>query len=270
MAFGWDVFTSTATSRSSRHERAFAWWPPWVRQEVVVIEISFRASLAISLMAVGPTLGERILEALRASDEPLDDDTLAFMLGASRRQTINQVCRRLEDRGLTTRRVGSAGKIVNDLAKPASSTVGPPPQIPISSATVQNTSGETGLLTEDSVKAAVKTYLEAAGWEVTVAWGRERGFDIEAHRGTEHLDVEAKGEASNPPQQVNYFLGALGELVQRLRDPSARYGLALPDHPQYRRLVERLPPLAWERLNLIVMLVDRHDKKTITILTGAR
>lgn len=80
-------------------------------------------------------------------------------------------------------------------------------------------SGGTGLLTEDSVKAAAKTHLETAGWTVTVAWGRERGIDIEAHRGAERLYLEAKGEAANPPQQVNYFLAALGELVQRLPVP---------------------------------------------------
>jgi biotin operon repressor len=220
-------------------------------------------------MTVGPTWEERILEVLSASSEPLDDDTLASMLGASRRQTINQVCRRLEAQGMTTRRAGTAGKIVNTLALTASSTA-PRPQTPLPSVPVQQTSRETKLLTEDSIKAAVKNHLETAGWNVTVAWGRERGVDIEAHRGTEHLYLEAKGEASNPPQQVNYFLSALGELVQRLRDPSARYGLALPDHPQYRRLVERLSHLAWERLNLIVMLVDRQDEKTITILRNAR
>jgi len=33
--------------------------------------------------------------------------------------------------------------------------------------------------------------------------------------------LEAKGSAMNPPQQVNYFLGALGELLQRMSDPEA-------------------------------------------------
>jgi hypothetical protein len=103
----------------------------------------------------------------------------------------------------------------------------------------------------------------SARWSVTVAWGRDRGIDVEAHRGTEDLYLEAKGEAANSPQQVNYFLGALGELVQRLRDPTAGYGLGLPDNPQYRRLVERLPELARQRLNLTVLFVDRQDRKTV-------
>jgi hypothetical protein len=49
---------------------------------------------------------------------------------------------------------------------------------------------------------------------------------------------------------VNYFIGALGELLQRMSDPAAAYGLALPDNLQYRGLLRRLPELIWERLRL--------------------
>ena len=69
--------------------------------------------------------------------------------------------------------------------------------------------------------------------------------------------VEAKGAAVNPPQQVNYFLGALREFIQRLTVANATYGLALPDNRQYRGLVRRLTGLARERLNLAVFFADR-------------
>lgn len=36
------------------------------------------------------------------------------------------------------------------------------------------------------------------------------------------------------PQRVNYLLGALGELVQRMDDSASTYGLAFPDNRQYR------------------------------------
>ena len=117
----------------------------------------------------------------------------------------------------------------------------------------------TGLLKEDEVKAAVRDYLTAHGYEVVVAWGHERGIDIEARRTGEFL-IEAKGEVSSQQQQANYFLGALGELVQRLDDPDTPYGLALPDNRRYRGLVDRLPPLARERLNLVVFFVRRSDE----------
>jgi hypothetical protein len=48
------------------------------------------------------------------------------------------------------------------------------------------------LLTEDEVKQGVKECLEAAGFRVTVAWGRERGIDIAAVSGAEALPLEAK------------------------------------------------------------------------------
>ena len=41
-------------------------------------------------------------------------------------------------------------------------------------------------------------------------------------------------------------------------DPTAQYGLALPDNRQYRGLVQRLPALVWTRLNLITFLVRRQ------------
>jgi len=40
---------------------------------------------------------------------------------------------------------------------------------------------------------------------------------------------------------VNYFLGALGELIQRMTDVTATYGLALTNNKQYRGLVQHLP-----------------------------
>jgi hypothetical protein len=61
------------------------------------------------------TVAVRVLEELRRSQFALDDDELARRLGVSPRQTINQVCRRLQRVGRLHRYVGSSGKIVNDL-----------------------------------------------------------------------------------------------------------------------------------------------------------
>jgi hypothetical protein len=125
---------------------------------------------------------------------------------------------------------------------------------------------KTGPLTEDQVKQAVETHLEAQGWTVTVAWGRERGIDIDAIKRRERLVVEAKGEvAKGGAQQVNYFLGALGELMQRMDDPNARYGLALPGNQQYRGLMERLPVYGKERLGLMVFWVTRDAGGRLTV-----
>lgn len=194
------------------------------------------------------TIGERILEAIRHT--PLDDDQLARRLGVSPRQSINQTARRLEAQGKLHRYLGPDGKIVNAPATGAPAPPPPPPPQPAGK----------GLLTEDEVKSAVKNRLEAEGFTVHVAWGRERGVDLEArHLDGRHWLIEAKGEAAAGPQQVTYFLGALAELVQRMADPEASYALALPDNRQYRGLVERLPGLAKQRLELQVFWATRTD-----------
>jgi hypothetical protein len=190
------------------------------------------------------TIAERILAAV-ANQGPCNDDDLAARLGVAR-QAINQAARRLVDRGQLARDIGPGGKIINRLPhKPA-------PEPPQPRANAGN------LLSEDEVKEAVRAHLAADGWTVDVAWGRQRGIDIDARRDTERLIIEAKGEVALQPQQVNYFLGALGELLQRMDDPTARYGVALPDNRQYRGLVERLPALAKERLELVVYFVSRN------------
>ncbi|MGJ6960635.1 hypothetical protein ACSDR0_01915 [Streptosporangium sp. G11] len=61
------------------------------------------------------TLETRVLEELRHSSRPLDDDELARRLDVTPRQTINQVCRSLAQAGRLRRYTGPEGKIVNDL-----------------------------------------------------------------------------------------------------------------------------------------------------------
>jgi biotin operon repressor len=192
------------------------------------------------------TIAERILRALNEAGKPLDDDELAATLGV-RRQAINQECRRLASQSRLVRQVSVGNKIQNV-------TTGSPPAIRPEPA-IDVRPGD--VLKEDEVKAAVRDHLRAEGYDVTVAWGHERGIDIEARKPGDRILIEAKGEVARQPQQVNYFLGALGELVQRLADPNARYGLALPDNRQYRGLVERLPAFARRQLRLWVYFVSR-------------
>lgn len=204
------------------------------------------------------TLAERISDALVAAGKPLDDNQLAAELGV-KRQAVNQVCRSLAAQGRIARGVSVGNKIQNVLlAEPSA----PRPER-------RSSERPSGLLKEDEVKAAVRDHLATQGFEVAVAWGHERGIDIEAHRGLERILLEAKGEAGLQPQQVNYFLGALGELIQRMDDPDAFYGLALPDNRQYRGLVDRLPSLARERLNLMVFFVQRSEEGLIVSVEGA-
>ncbi len=198
------------------------------------------------------TLAERILEAIRYA--PLDDDVLAKRLGVAQRQSINQTARRMESQGLIRRVPGPDGKLVNAL--PNDSTLGEA-ATPVLKGVGTPLGGRR--ITEDEVKAAVEAHLREEGFRVQVAWGRTRGIDIEAvHQDGRRCVIEAKAEVGTAgPQQVNYFLGMLGELLQRMDDPNATYGIALPDNRQYRGLVDRLPLVAKARLGLVVFWVSR-------------
>lgn len=200
------------------------------------------------------TLAERILEAIRFA--PQDDDVLAERLGVSHRQSVNQAARRLEAEGRLRRFLGPDGKLVNAL--PDEATVQPHKAV---SPRLLAGSNDGVRISEDEVKEAVRRYLSVRGFEVSVAWGHVRGVDIDArHSDGRRYIIEAKAEVSKSgAQQVNYFLGMLGELVQRMDDPGAAYGIALPANRQYRGLVDRLPALAKERLRLSVFWVRRRN-----------
>jgi hypothetical protein len=56
--------------------------------------------------------------------------------------------------------------------------------------------------------------------------------------------------------RVNYFLGVLGETLQRMDDPKASYSIALPDRKQFRNLWNRLPVLAKQRTQITALFVS--------------
>ena len=205
------------------------------------------------------TIAERILEAIRYA--PLDDDTLARRLGVSQRQSINQTARRLESQGRLHRVVGADGKIVNMLLESAASLG------PSVADTRPAASHVSDRITEDEVKAAVRDYLVARGYAVEVAWDRMPGIDIDArHPSRNRQVIEAKAETgTSGPQQANYFLGMLGELLQRMDDEDATYAIALPENRQYRGLVDRLPRLARNRIGLNVYWVARGSDGGLTV-----
>jgi hypothetical protein len=195
------------------------------------------------------TIADKILEAIRYA--PLDDDVLAKRLGVSQRQSVNQTARRLQSEGRLRRYTGPDGKIVNALPEHGQSTEAAAPPISV----VRSLK-----VPEDLVQTVVKEHLEAEGFRVATSPGRGHGIDIDArHRDGRRWVIEAKGGLGYGPQQANYFLNVLGQIVTRMGDPDARYGIALPRNQQYKRLVERLPSYARKRLGLTVFWVCSHD-----------
>jgi len=61
----------------------------------------------------------------------------------------------------------------------------------------------------------------------------------------------------------NYFLGILGETLQRMDDKNVRYSIAFPDMPVYRGLWMRLPSLAKQRTGIDMLLVTEDGQVTV-------
>jgi hypothetical protein len=219
------------------------------------------------------TQREQILAYLQSYSIAADDDQLAAALGV-RRQAINMVCRALAHKGAIVRsydeqrhilvnRLPATGETApyaehperREAVPPTISGIGPVVTL-MSNGAIRAFAyrGEVDL-SEDRVKAAVKYVLELEGWTTRVQFGRLHGIDIEATRGSDRLVLEVKGEGSLSAMRVNYFLGALGELLQRMDSPAAHYGLALPAHRQFIGLIVRLPDWVCQRLGLCFYLV---------------
>jgi hypothetical protein len=100
-----------------------------------------------------------------------------------------------------------------------------------------------------------------------VTFGTERGIDLDArHDDGRRIVVEAEGGVASDQQQGNYFLIAIGQLLQRMADATAVYVLALPDNRRYRGLVQRLPRLARQRLGLVDLLGSQDDDGTWVVI----
>lgn len=90
--------------------------------------------------------------------------------------------------------------------------------------------------------------------------GKVHGIDIDACKGSDRWIIEVKGCGSRNAMRVNYFLAILGETLQRMSDPNAKYSIALPNMKQYRNLWERLPQLAKERTGISVLFVSENSQ----------
>lgn len=195
------------------------------------------------------TLKGNILALVRPAPGLTDREITDRLLGSgAAQQGVNQIARSLAAEHLVVRRLRHDGKLGN---YPAEVSQEPLPPVEGSPSV-----GAMGSLSEDDVKRKLQAWLEGIGWKVTVTWGRGQGIDIHALQSGRRWIIEAKGRGSLDPMRVNYFLGVLGELLQRMSDSKAKYSIALPDLPQFRRLWDRLPELAKRRTGISALFVN--------------
>jgi hypothetical protein len=194
-----------------------------------------------------PKLSQLITELLGRTPGMTDREITSSLCGASApQQPINIAARGLAGKGIIVRQKRHDGLIGNYLSE---QTI-PEPQ-PVVAPTVNGINQ----LSEDELKETLRLWLEKAGWSTDIAWGRARGIDIEAKRGSERWVIEVKGIGSRPEMRVNYFIAMLGEVLQRMTDEDARYSIAIPDVAQFRGLWARLPDLAKNRTTITALFV---------------
>jgi hypothetical protein len=150
---------------------------------------------------VGLTIATRVLEELRRSSLPLDDDDLADRLGVRPRQTINQVCRLLERSGQLRRYPGPEGKIVNAVRRSSASQC--PPGAPVTAMPSRDTDrpGAVGGVSHVGAPAwpghpATATYLYEAGFRPLELRVTSLDVELPAGRGCEWTTI---GEVPDGP-----------------------------------------------------------------------
>lgn len=196
------------------------------------------------------TLAERIIELLKQNPGLSDRQIADRLFGIDKpQQPVNIACRNLEKRGILRRQKTLGTPIGNYLTGQELKTTRSQP--------LKNEVPSNEHLSEDSIKEILEEWLISQGWKVRIAWGRDHGIDIDATKEDKRWVIEVKGQGSRDPMRVNYFLGILGETLQRMEDPNAKYSIALLDMQQFRNLWRRLPFLAKSRTGITAIFVDK-------------
>ena len=111
-------------------------------------------------------------------------------------------------------------------------------------------------MTERLLTKVISVHLNGEGYSVACSASRDKGPDIRATSSIKPgVIVEAKGEGSCPQMFNNYFNSAIGQITQRMIDPSVIYVIALPWHKKYVRLIQQYSRYVRQKLSLEFWLV---------------
>jgi hypothetical protein len=204
------------------------------------------------------SLADKILGVISKQPGITDRWLAAAVFGpGTPQQRVNGECRLLADRGLLNRTKRPDGLIGNFVrlgtAIPTTKIISPEPPNQLTPPPSNQP-----FMSEDELKKILEGWLIEQGWKVEIAWARTPGIDLHARRNDQRWIIEAKGQGTLAPMRVNYFLGALGETLQRMDDPKAAYSIAFPDLQQFSNLWSRLPKLSRERTKISALFVQ-HD-----------
>jgi len=113
---------------------------------------------------------------------------------------------------------------------------------------------------EREVLEILKKYLKEEGWKVKEQIKIDGGrIDIRAEKEGEILLIEAKGEDKGgyTSAEMNFQMG-LGQLMSRMKDKDAKYGLAFPLARDFMKVLQKYRgSFAFERLGIYLIPVER-------------
>ena len=198
------------------------------------------------------TLKEQIIEILKIEDGFTDREITDKIKGyGEQQQSINIACRDMAKSGVIKREARADGLIGNYYLNSSKNNF---------IMRVNEKSEKMEGLSEENIKEILNDFLILNGWKTQVAWGKTHGIDIDALKERKRWIIEVKGCGSRDAMRVNYFLAILGETLQRMDDPNAKYSIALPDIKQYRNLWSKLPSLAKERTGISILFVKENKE----------
>jgi len=104
---------------------------------------------------------------------------------------------------------------------------------------------------EGFIQNTLESYFDKKGFIVeSIPYTDYAGIHMETG---EKWRIEAKGFTSNVGLD---FRTGLGQLIQRMDDPNANYGIAIPNIPSYIRQVEQIRPWVRKKFELHVLVVS--------------
>lgn len=192
---------------------------------------------------------EKIINFLKRHPEGIDDDDLSVQLQVFPRQQVNQICRKLEKRGLVIRR-SKHGKIHNFWNE-----IAIPNDLKANWESCNNAiqiDDDEPWHWEGNVQSVLVKKLVRDGFKIlSVADTAKKtpGKDVIAEKEGVELWVTVKGypkktsKTSAPTQASHWFKDAIFDVIKyREEGKHVDIGAAFPDYPTYRRLAEKI---AW-------------------------
>lgn len=181
---------------------------------------------------------ERKILSLLESKEHLSDLQLNSMILGPPILNIIAACRRLEKNNKLRRIKNDEGEIFNFLI-----------QVRIPDEHIN----------KEDLKELLFKHLKNKGWKILfVSEHNKKGIDIIAERDAKKWLIEVKGCTVSKGIVLQDFFMILGKLLFLMKDPNAKYSIAVPEMKSSHKLWDTLPCDAKQRTGISILYGQRN------------